>query len=333
LKALVLAPFEQKALEALQALMPAVHESWMETRRLYDPDELAERVVREDVSILVIEADFAFAELFQNAPSLRLVGLCRQETNHADIEAATQHGVVVVNAPARNARAVAEHTTGLMLSLARQIPDANTYVKSQTWQDPVEPYIAMRGSELAAKTLGIIGLGAIGRIVAKLGRGFEMRVLAHDPYVGEAGTWRHNALFMSLEDLLRESDFVTLHVPGSRETDGLLGAEQLELLRPTAYLINTSSYSAVDEAALTNALRTRKLAGAAFDVFESYPISPANPLLKMPNVVLTPHIGGATEETVSRHSWMMVQAIQAYLQNRRPRRLVNPAVWRRRRGR
>lgn len=333
MKALVLAPFAEEALEALKGLLPVTYESWTETRLLHDAGELAERVAREDVGVLVIEADFAFEELFKSAPSLRFVGVCRQELNQVDVEAATRYGIVVVNTPARNAQAVAEHTVGLMLALARHILQAHSYVKSQLWKDPVEPYIHMRGTELRGRTLGIIGLGAIGRLVARLGRGLGMRVLAHDPYVGEAGRRLHGALLVSLEELLRESHFVTLHVPQSGETDGLLDSERLGLMRPDAFLVNTSSYAAVNERALADALRHGRLAGAAFDVHQSHPIPPTSPLLKLDNVVLTPHIGGATEETVSRYSWMVVEAVRSFLKGRRPRHLVNPDVWRRHRGR
>ena len=333
MKALVLAPFAEDALEVLNELIPVAHESWTETRRLYDPEELAERINRDDVSMLIIEADFAFEELFENASPLRFIGVCRQELNHVDIEAATHHGITVVNTPARNAQAVAEHTMGLMLALARRTLQANSYVKSQMWQDPVEPYISMRGMELGGRTLGIVGLGAIGRLVAKLGSGIGMRVLAYDPYVGPMGKRSRSALLVSLGELLKESHFITLHVPRHSETDGLLNAERLALVRPGSFLINTSSYSAVDEGALVEALRSGRLAGAAFDVHESHPIPPTSPLLGLDNVVLTPHIGGATEETVSRHSWMIVEAVRRFLAGRRPKHLVNPAVWKVRRGR
>jgi D-3-phosphoglycerate dehydrogenase len=332
-KALVLAPFAEDALEALNELVPAVHESWTETRRLYDPEELAERIDRDDVGVLIIEADFAFEELFENASALRFIGVCRQELNHVDVEAATQHGIVVVNTPARNAQAVAEHTIGLMLALARRTPQMHSYVSSQLWKDPTEPYISMRGMELGDKTLGIVGLGAIGRLVAKLARGIGMRVLAYDPYVGTMGERYRGTFLVSLEELLKESHFVTLHVPRHSETDGLLNAERLALVRPGSFLVNTSSYSAVDEGALVEALHSGRLAGAALDVHESHPIPPTSPLLGLDNVILTPHIGGATEETVSRHSWMIVEAVRRFLTGRRPKHLVNPAVWKVRRGR
>lgn len=333
MKSLVLAPFDNDALNAMNGLTEVVHESWTETRLLYSPDELAQRANEEGIDILVIEADFAFEELFEGAPGLLFVGVCRQELNHVDIGAATRHGVVVVNTPARNARAVAEHTIGLMLSLARRIPEAHSYVKSKMWHDPVGPYITMRGTELGGKVLGIIGLGAIGRIVARLARGMGMKVLAYDPYAGAIGQRVRGVPLASLEDLLHESHFVTLHVPRASETNGLLDSNRIQMMREGAFLVNTSSYAAVDEHALVEALRSGRLSGAALDVHEAHPIPTTSPLLGLDNVVLTPHIGGATKETISRYSWMIVDAVRAFLKGRRPQHLVNPEVWRVRRGR
>lgn len=332
MKALVLAPFAEDALKALKAMLPVVYESWTDTHRLYAPEDLAGRINEQEVAVLIIEADFAFEELFEAAAPLRFLGICRQELNHVNLEAATRHGVAVVNAPARNAQAVAEHTLGLMLSLARRIPQADSYVKSLRWEDPVEPYLSMRGIELYGKTLGIVGLGAVGRRVARLGRGMGMRVLAHDPYLGEPGQRLRGAQLASLETLLRVSHFVTLHVPASSDTENLLDARRIDLMRPSAFLVNTSTYAAVDTEALVEALRSGRLGGAALDVHPSHPIPSTSPLLALENVVLTPHIGGATEETVARHSWMMVDAVGRFMRGLRPRNLANPAVWRRRRG-
>jgi phosphoglycerate dehydrogenase-like enzyme len=217
-----------------------------------------------------------------------------------------------------------------MLALARHIPGADAYVKAGRWEDPIEPYTAMRGVELDGKTLGIVGLGAIGRRVARLARGFGMSVLAYDPYLGEPGTRTRGATLATLDDLLRTSDFVTLHVPASEETHGLLDASRLALMKRGSYLINTASYAAVDEAALVEALRSGRLAGAAFDIYESHPVPSSSPLLSLENVVLTPHIGGATQETIQRYSWAMVEDVHRFLSGAQPRRLANPAVWRRR---
>ena len=307
--------------------MPVDYESWTETRRLQDPEELGLRLQKESVTHLIVEADFIFKELFQNATDLRFVGICRAALNHVDLDAATEHDVLVVNTPGRNARAVAELTLGLMLSLARQISHLDGYVKSGRWEDPVDGYVNHRGLELEGRTLGLIGLGAVGSIVSNLAGAFGMRVLAHDPYAGSVGGKRDGALLVPLQQLLQQSNFLSLHAPATSETTGMIGHEELATLPPGAFLVNTAFYEMVREDALVQALTTGPLAGAALDVHETHPISPASPLIKLPNVILTPHVGGATEGTVQRHSEMMLQEIQRHLRGEKLINLANPRVW------
>ena len=329
-RALVLAPFSREALNALELLLPVTYESWTETQRLYEPEELVDRLDREDVEVLVVEADFIFEEVFQGVNRLKLLGVCRGTLNQVDLEAATRHGVAVVNTPARNAQAVAELTLGLMLALARGIPVSHRYVSSGHWQNPVEPYISMRGVELQGKTLGVIGLGAVGTLVARLGRSLGMDVLAYDPLLGPLGRKRRGALLTSLERLLQEADFLSIHAPLTSATEGLLNRESLSRMKRNSYIINTAAFEIVDEESLVELLKDGQIAGAALDVHEAHPIPPSSPLLGLPNVILTPHIGGATHETVERHSWMMVEDVRRFLEGRRPRHLVNSQVWKHR---
>lgn len=328
--ALILSPFSGDALSDLRRNLPVTYESWTDTLRLYAPQELCQRINGEGIGILVIEADFVFDEVFQGSSSLEFLGVCRNSVDHIDVNAATDHGVVVVNTPGRNAQAVAELTIGLMLFLARGIPSLNGYVKSGIWENPVEPYVHMRGVELGGKSLGIIGLGSIGRIVARLGRAFGMRVLAFDPYVGVPGERKAGVAMDTLEQVLRISDYLSVHTPETQDTIGLLDAYRLDMMKPGAWIINTAAYSVIEEAALVRHLKSGHIAGAAFDVHQSHPIPPSSPLLKLDNVILTPHIGGATDGTLERQSWMMVEDIRRFLQGRRPKHLVNRAVWGRR---
>ena len=181
--ALILAPFDERQLARLRAEMDVTYESWLDTRALTDPDELAVRIRSQDISILVVEADFVFEETFQDCPGLKFVGICRAATNQVDLQAATDHGVLVVNTPGRNARAVAEHAFALILSLARRIPQAHQYVRSGRWRHPVAGYTDFRGIELSSRTVGIVGVGAVGRTLAAICMGFGMNVSAYDPYI------------------------------------------------------------------------------------------------------------------------------------------------------
>ena len=328
---LVLAPFSDEGLVTLRRLGRVAYEPWVETQRLYDPQELGARLTEEGFEAVVVEADFLFEELFEEAAGLRFAAMCRAELNQVDLEAATGHGVVVTHTPGRNAQAVAELALGLMLSLARGIPQAHDYVSSGRWEDPTEPYRQSRSRELANATLGVIGLGAIGRRVARLAKAIGMEVQAYDPYVAPEDRGVRGVRRAALEALLQSSDFVTVHVPDTPETAGMLGRERLGLLKPTAYLVNVTSPSVLDAEALAETLGQGLLAGAALDVHDAHPIPPTSPLLGVANVLLTPHIGGATGETVLRHSRMVASDLERFAINKRPAHLANPAVWPRRR--
>jgi len=330
LASLVLAPFEQNALARLRALGPVTYEPWTTTHRLRDPEELGAGLKAGGFAAVVIEADFLFEETFAAAaPGLRFVGLCRGALNQVDLEAATRHGVAVVHTPGRNAPAVAEHTLGLMLALLHRIPEAHQYVAAGRWQDPTAAYVELQGSELGGKTVGIVGLGAIGRLVARRLRAFDVRLLAYDPYLDDDAVRRCGATPATLEALLGESDVVTLHAPPPANGRPLLTAGEFARMKPAALLVNTASGALVDETALADALQRKALGGAALDVFAGQPLPPSSQLLRLPNMVLTPHIGGATVETVARHSAMIAEDLERCAAGRRPRRLANPEVWHR----
>ena len=336
MNSLVLAPFSDGGLAALREMGAAAYEPWTRTRRLFDPEELGARLTAEDVGALIVEADFLLEELFEAAPALRFAAVCRASLNHVDLEAATEHGVAVVHTPGRNAQAVAELALALMLALARRVAVAGAYAASGEWEDPIEPYTRFQGRELAGATLGLVGYGAIGRRAAALAHGVGMRVLAYDPYLAPGAPGLRRVELRGLETLLRESDFVSVHAPDSESTAGLIGGAALRLMRRGAYLVNVASPSVVDNAALAAAIEEGALAGAALDVHEAHPIPPNAPMLalarRMPErVLLTPHVGGATAETIERHSAMVVEDFRRFLAGRRPKRLANHGVWARRR--
>ncbi|GBD11950.1 Putative 2-hydroxyacid dehydrogenase YoaD [bacterium HR23] len=326
MRALVLAPFAPEAFARLQEGIEVLYEPWTETHRLWGPSELAQRLRREGIEAVVSEIDFFFDEVFAPDSPLRFLALCRHATNQVDLEGATQAGVVVVHTPARNAQAVAELAVGLMLALARRIPEASAYVAGGRWSNPLDAYHRFRGVELAGKTLGVVGLGNIGRRVARMGRALGMRVIASDPY---APPMRGIPL-LPLEEVLAQADILTLHAPDTPETHHLLNAQRLALMKPTAFLVNTGGGSLVDTEALCQALKEGRLAGAGLDVLEASPLPPESPLLACPNLLLTPHIGGATWETVRRYSAMVAEDLLRWRAGKRPRYLANPAVWRHR---
>jgi D-3-phosphoglycerate dehydrogenase len=325
MKALILAPFSERALRRLRERMEVAYEPWTETQRLWDPGKLAERLRAEDVGVLIVEADFLLDPVFA-VPNLKIAGACRNAPNQVDAAAATKHRVPVLNAPGRNNVAVAELAIGLMFALCRHVTRADAFVSAGRWTNPLADYERFRGRELSGSTVGVIGLGQIGREVAKRVSCLAARVLGADPFVTAARAKRAGVRLVSLRELLKRSDFVTLHTPATKETERMINRETLALMKPSAYLISTGAGHAVDLDALTEALRDGTIAGAGLDVFPGHLAPPSHPLLPLENAVLTPHMGGATRETVERHSQMMVDDIERFLRGERPRRLINPEV-------
>jgi D-3-phosphoglycerate dehydrogenase len=323
-RALILAPFSGTYLARLRRSIDVVHESWIETNTLQDPDALGTRLAAEEISVLIVEADFVFEEVFDAAPGLRLVGICRNALNHVDVESATAHGVAVTHAPGRNNNAVAEMTLGLMLSLARRIPQADRLVTGAGWRDPAIGYRLFRGTEIAGSTVGVVGFGQIGREVARKCIALGARVLVHDPFVTSRQVRSIGAVPVDLRRLTTGSDFITLHVPENEATHRLVDAAFLARMKTGAFLVNTGAGSCVDPAALAAALEAGAIAGAALDVFDGHPLPATSPLISAPNVILTPHIGGATAQTVERHSRMMTGEIERFLAGKPLRYVVNP---------
>jgi phosphoglycerate dehydrogenase-like enzyme len=245
-------------------------------------------------------------ELLEQLPDLKLIVQTGDHAYHIDFAAAGERGIAVARAPSGASPAAAELTMGLILALLRHIASADAAMKRGQWPTPL-------GHELAGKTLGIVGLGLRGRQVAALGAAFRMRLLAWsrsltDERAGAAGAERRE-----LDDLLRESDVVTIHVALSASSRGLIGARELGLMRPTAYLVNTSRGPIVDEAALVAALRAGRIAGAGLDVYEEEPLPAEHPLRALPNTVLTPHLGWSTDAAYARYAESTVQVLLAYL--------------------
>lgn len=324
---LILAPFAEVYLDRLRKLGRVSYEPWTETRRIYNTDDLAARLRDERVQIVVVEADFLQERAF-SAPSLKLAGCVRNALNLIDLEAATRHRIPVINAPGRNAVAVAELTIGLMLALARHLPAAHAFTAAGRWDNPIDAYVAFRGRELAGSTVGILGLGGIGRETARRARCLGARVIAHDPYVSSQRAQAVGARLVALETLLRRSDFLALHTARTPETERLLDGPRLDLLQPTAYIVSIGANNLFDDEALAARLRQRRIAGAALDVFRGHFLAPDSPFRALDNVILTPHIGGATEETITRQSRMITEDIERFLQGARPRHLANPEALR-----
>lgn len=253
------------------------------------------------------------ANVLEHAPRLKVVSMHGVGVDHIDLTAAAQKGVVIANCQGANDQSVADLTIGLMISVARDIPILDKAVRGGGWG-------AHAGSELWKKTLGLIGLGRIGQGVARRALGFDMQVLAYDPYI-QAENLDQDISLVSLNEVLRNADFVSLHATLSEETRCMIGSPQLQAMRSSAYLINTSRGALVDERALYAALVKKQIAGAALDVYDVEPPID-NPLLQLENVVVTPHIGAHTQESIERVGVMAAENVLMVLRGNLPHHRV-----------
>ncbi len=284
-----------------------------------DPKKIIASI--SDADILIVHAAPVNAEVIDAAQDLKLIGCCRSGAANIDVSYATKKGIPVLFTPGRNAHAVADLTIGLIICEARGIARADAQMKSGVYCVPEV------GVELWGKTLGIIGLGSVGSAVAhRAENGFNMEVLAHDPYIPKERAEELGVRLVDLETLLRESDFVTVHSRASPDAKPQITAEHLAMMKPTAYFINTSRGNNVDEQALIEALVNGRIAGAALDVYTEEPINPENPLLKLDNVTLTPHIGGITREVPLRTAEIIVEDVARFIRGEKPRNVLNVEV-------
>jgi len=323
-KALVTAAVSGPGLELLGDLAELVLDSWLDQPklRIYNSDQLAERVQAEGATVVVVESDQCAGPLF-DLP-LVAVGSCRGDPTNVDIAAATQAGVPVLRAPGRNADAVAELAVALLFAVNRRVLPADRDVRSgEIYRDGTIPYQRFRAWELAGRTVGLIGLGAVGRALRWRLRGLGMNVIAYDPYADDATS--------TLEGLLGRSDVISVHAPATAETVGMLDAAAFGRMRPGVIYLNTARANLHDTDALVDALTSGQVGGAGLDHFEGEWLDPSHPLAALDSVVLTPHVGGATFDTEANHTQTIAEDLCRLMAGARPRHIVNPEVLERRR--
>jgi len=289
---------------------------------------LLERVRGVDalVSLLTDRVD---CNLLSSAPRLRIVAQYAVGFDNVDVDCATRLGVYVTNTPDVISDTVAELTWALILAVAKKVLEADEFVRRGGWYETKTAWHPkmMLGTELKGKVLGIVGLGRIGKRVAEIGvKGFGMKVIYYDVYRDRRFEEELGVTYKSLEEVLREADIVSLHVPLTKDTYHMINEERLKLMKRTAILVNTSRGAVVDAEALVKALREGWIAGAGLDVFEGEPIPPNHPLTAFKNVVLVPHIGSATYEGRHRMAEVVLENLVAFYEGRVPPNLVNPDV-------
>jgi D-3-phosphoglycerate dehydrogenase len=258
------------------------------------------------------------AEVIAKADHLKVIGRAGVGVDNIDVAAATKQGIAVVNAPGGNTIAVAEHTMALMLASARNVPRAHASISQGRWQKS-----EFKGTELYGKTLGLIGLGKIGSAVAERAAAFKMTVLAFDPLIPSTSFISTGVVESELPGLLRQSDFISIHTPLTKQTRNLINETTLNMCRPNLYLINTSRGGIVDEEALLGALEDGRIAGAALDVFEKEPPG-EHPLFGSDRVIATPHLGASTLESQDRVAEEIAETVSGFLLHGKADNLINP---------
>ncbi len=296
--------------------MAALEERYDVTAKEVSPAELL-ALIEAYEALIVRSRTKVTGAVIQRGKRLRVVARAGVGIENIDVKVATERGIMVVKAPAGSSQSVAEHAVGLMLCLARRIPEADRSMKEGRWEKA-----ALRGTELAGKVLGLIGSGRIGSEVAGICQAMGMSVIAFDPYLPKERAESRGIRLTTLEEVLQMSDFVSVHAALTEETQHMISHPQLSMMKRTAYLINCARGRIVDEEALTMSLQEGMIAGAGLDVYEREPPS-GSPLLELDNVVLTPHIAASTREAQRRIGLLIVEQLIKALEGEQPEFLVN----------
>lgn len=313
------APLRGPGLHQLRELGEVILDPWIDHHplRLFNAEQLAERAAELGASVLICEADQCTGPVL-DLP-LEAIGSTRGDPTNVDLAGATARGIPVLRAPGRNADGVAEIAVALLLAATRGVVAADRDVREgQVYRDGSIPYQRFRGWQIAGQTVGIVGLGAVGRAAAWRFAGLGMKVISADPFAPDA---THE-----LDDLIAEADVISMHAAVTPDTVGLISAERIARMKPGAVYVNSARAALHDLDALTEALGTGHLAAVALDHFDGENLSTKHPIVAMPNAVLTPHIGGATYDTETNHTQLMASGLASLFQGETPPNLANPEV-------
>lgn len=336
MKLLITAELDEKNLAELRKYYEVEYLSWRRTGKIYlDPMEFAQKLKDSGAEAVVVEPDVV-DEYVLDSCNLKVICSCRSNPNNISIDYATKKGIPVIHSAARNADSVADLTMGLIISLLRKVAFADRDLRSgkvrvEDDRSMVETYNRYTGRELSSLTYGIIGLGAVGyRVALRLHGGFGAKnLLYYDPYLEESDTRpkEAGARPATLNSILAESDVVTLHAKATEENFRMITRESFALMKPTSIFVNTARSSLIDEDALFDLLKGRRIAGAALDVSEQEPIDSSNRFLELDNALVTPHIGGSTVDVIERQSAVVAQELIRFARGERLIHLANPELY------
>jgi phosphoglycerate dehydrogenase-like enzyme len=328
-KALVTGTFSEAGLERLSKIADVEYRDWQLNKRPYTQEELKDMVQGKD--ILIVEMTEVHKEVIDASPDLKVIGCCRGlrgDDLTVDVPTCNERNIPILNAPGRNLNSVAEFTVFLTLGVLRKARIAQEWLYDSQWKEWLDFYVTFRTGEVRGRTVGLMGFGNIGKMVANLFNAFGAKVLAYDPFVTDPAIYeQYNAVQADAETVFKESDIVSLHMNVADETKAFVGEKYIGLMKPTAFLVNSARAALVDKDALYDALKNNKIAGYATDVFHQEPCNPqTEPLLLLDNVFATPHLGGTADEVIQNHSTIIMDDLERILNKEAPKFILNPQV-------
>lgn len=324
MKIVITAPFSEGVIACLEKKHEVLFCPQSESQCLHTPETLHNFLLTARAEAFICESDVINSIVLEGLDRLKIICVCRAGLNDVDIAACTAKGIAVTNTPGRNAAAVADLAVAMFISVARFMSAGERALREGKWDDGL--YFSMRGIELSGRTAAFIGFGAVPRQLVKRLTAFEMDFIAYDPYVSAEDMKEIGVEKVSFEDVFRRGDFVSNHLPLVASTRGLIDKRVIDLMKPTAYFVNTGRAATVNDDDIIEALRQHRIAGGAFDVYSEEPLPLDSPYLELDNVVLLPHLGGASLDVVKNHSKMVAEDIELFCSGQHPVRLVNPMV-------
>ncbi len=329
MRVLVTAPYHEKGLfEVQQDLGEAIYRPWKQNGRAYNEDELMALLYETEAEALITEHDHVTEKVINANAHLQFIGVCRGTPSNVSLAAATTHGIPVFYTPARNAQAVAEMFIANVITFLRHTLPAVNWLRERKWDEGAHTsYLQFKGNELAGKTIGLVGFGAIGQLIAKLVENYPCKIAYYDPYIQPTDFPAYQQL--NLEELFAACDIVSVHLPVTADTEGMIERKYFELMRPEALFINTARAVVVNRQDLYSVLSQNKIKGAILDVFDNEPPDDLDyKIINLPNVLPTPHIAGATYEVEDHHVRILNEALVEWFVQGKPsaHRLANTEI-------
>ncbi len=312
MKILITAPYNERGREQLEAQFETVsYRCWKDHGQAYNEQELIELLQETEADGIIVELDQVTARVLDEVPSLKFIGVCRGTPSNVDVQLATERGIPVFYTPARNAQAVAEMVVGSLITLLRNVIPSSQWLEAGEWKSgSLTAYLKFKGNELAGKKVGMVGFGAVAQRTAGILRSFPCDIQYYDPYVTSPDP---RDCKLSLEQLFAESDIVSVHLPVTAETTGLIDEQLLSLMKPESIFVNTARSAVVQHEALIQLLEQERIRGAIIDVFDQEPPLPQDyELIRLPNVLAIPHLAGASHEVEDHHVQIMNRALEQW---------------------